>query len=227
MGFQLQDIIPWGRNLDEYHHFFGLSSQDLLRPILACADGPASFNAELTASGGRCVSIDPIYAFSAMQIRQQMGETANEVFDQLCLNSNFYNRDFYQTPEILLQVRLSAMNRFLSDYEAGKGAGRYREGSLPDLAFLPEKFDLVLCSHFIFSYSGHLSGAFHKDAIKQMLKKGNELRIFPICSLDGSSSPYLPEVELLLKQLKFEYQIEEVDYEFQKGGNRMLRIFSD
>ncbi|MAD80187.1 MAG: SAM-dependent methyltransferase, partial [Planctomycetaceae bacterium] len=33
------------------------------------ADGPASFNAELTARGGSIVSCDPIYEFTADEIR--------------------------------------------------------------------------------------------------------------------------------------------------------------
>jgi hypothetical protein len=227
MGFTLQDIVPWGRNLEEYRKMFRLTDQELKLPILSCADGPASFNAELTEMGGSCVSVDPLYAFSPLQIRNRIGETANEVYGQLCRNQDAYNWDFYQTPENLLKVRLSAMNRFLSDYEAGRSAERYREGSLPDLSFIPEKFELVLCSHFLFTYSGHLSGEFHKEAILQMLKKGHEIRIFPVCSLDGSPSPHLPEVELFLKQGNFKYNLELVDHEFQKGGNQMLRIFSE
>lgn len=227
MGFTLQDIVPWGRNLEEYRKMFRLTDQELELPILSCADGPASFNAELTEMGGSCVSVDPIYAFSSFQIRNRIDETANEVYEQLCRNLDAYNWDFYQTPENLLKIRLSAMNRFLSDYEAGRNAGHYREGSLPDLSFIPEKFELVLCSHFLFTYSGHLSRVFHQEAIMQMLMKGRELRIFPVCSLDGSPSPHLPEVELFLKQQKLEYNLELVDHEFQKGGNHMLRIFSE
>ena len=34
-----------------------------------CADGPASFNAELSGRGGRVVSCDPLYRFDAAQIR--------------------------------------------------------------------------------------------------------------------------------------------------------------
>ncbi|MDP2337934.1 MAG: SAM-dependent methyltransferase [Bacteroidota bacterium] len=227
MGFKLQEIVPWGRNLEEYRKMFRLTDQELKLSILSCADGPASFNSELTEMGGSCVSIDPLYAFSALQIRNRIDETADEVYDQLCRNRDTYNWDDYQTPENLLQVRLSAMSEFLSDYESGKSDGRYQEGSLPDLSFLTEKFELVLCSHFLFTYSGHLSGTFHQEAIVQMLEKGRELRIFPVCSLDGSPSPRLPEVELFLQQQELEYRLELVDHEFQKGGNRMLRIFSN
>ena len=52
MAFELKSIIPWGRNLSEYRNFFRLTDEDLDHPVLSCADGPASFNSELTALGG-------------------------------------------------------------------------------------------------------------------------------------------------------------------------------
>ena len=83
MGFTLRDIVPWGRNLGEYRRFFGLTNNDLNKKILACADGPASFNAELTAQGGSCISIDPVYTFSAKQIKSRIDEATQSVFEQL------------------------------------------------------------------------------------------------------------------------------------------------
>ena len=225
MGFALHDIVPWGRNLDEYRKMFSLTVHDLNKSILACADGPASFNAELTAHGGRSVSIDPIYAFTTEQISNRIIETTAEVYGQLYRNKDDYTWAYYQTPEKLLEVRLSAMNNFLSDYEYGKMEGRYRSGSLPNLAFVPENFDLALCSHFLFTYSSHLSVEFHQESILQMLGKSLELRIFPVCSLNGNPSPHLPPIEFFLKERQLEYRLEQVDHEFQRGGNIMLRIF--
>lgn len=45
MPFTLENIVPWGRSLDEYISMFQLSGKDLDAKILGCADGPASFNA--------------------------------------------------------------------------------------------------------------------------------------------------------------------------------------
>ena len=53
---------------------FALDDGDLRKTILGCGDGPASFNAELTALGGRVLSIDPVYAFTASQIRKRIDE---------------------------------------------------------------------------------------------------------------------------------------------------------
>ena len=43
---------------------FALTDEDRRSRILACADGPASFNAEMTAKGRQVTSFDPLYEFS-------------------------------------------------------------------------------------------------------------------------------------------------------------------
>ena len=48
---KLEQVVPWGRSLAEYRAMFALSEADLQRRILGCGDGPASFNAEMTAAG--------------------------------------------------------------------------------------------------------------------------------------------------------------------------------
>ena len=48
---------------------FALSEEDLNRRILGSADGPASFNSELTQRGGSMISCDPLYQFTPEQIR--------------------------------------------------------------------------------------------------------------------------------------------------------------
>lgn len=49
MPFSIDRVIPWGRTLAEYRAMFDLSESDLCGRILGCGDGPASFNAEMTA----------------------------------------------------------------------------------------------------------------------------------------------------------------------------------
>ncbi len=46
---KLNEVVPWGRSLLEYKLMFNLSEVDLNSKILGCGDGPASFNAEMTA----------------------------------------------------------------------------------------------------------------------------------------------------------------------------------
>ncbi|HKJ40862.1 MAG TPA: hypothetical protein VKA27_02165 [Sunxiuqinia sp.] len=223
----MKNIVPWGRNLSEYQQFFQLTDEDLDRLILSCADGPASFNAELKTLGGNCISIDPIYAFTTEQIKQRIDETSIGIYNQLLLHQNDYNWDYYQTPEVLLKIRLDAMNHFLSDYEDGRISRRYRNGGLPTLNSIEQEFELVLCSHFLFTYSDHLTTEFHIQSILEMLKKGNELRIFPVCKIDGKPSVHLQKVIDFLNQSAIHFQFVKVNYEFQKGGNTMLQIFKN
>ena len=51
---------------------FALAPDDLSGSILGCAAGPASFNAELTAEGHRVTSCDPLYHFTADEIRSRI-----------------------------------------------------------------------------------------------------------------------------------------------------------
>ena len=65
MPFSIDRVIPWGRTLSEYGAMFDLSEGDLCGRILGCADGPASFNAEMKAQGRSVISVDPLYSYSA------------------------------------------------------------------------------------------------------------------------------------------------------------------
>lgn len=69
MVMHLENIVPFGRSLDEYIHMFTLNADDLSRSILSVGDGPASFNAEGTKLGYQIKSIDPLYIYTAEQIR--------------------------------------------------------------------------------------------------------------------------------------------------------------
>jgi hypothetical protein len=57
----IDNIYPWGRSFDEYRKMFTLTDEDLNLKILGCADGPASFNAEMRQRGKEVVSCDPLY----------------------------------------------------------------------------------------------------------------------------------------------------------------------
>lgn len=76
---ELAKVIPWGRSFKEYRAMFSLSDVDIEKTILGCGDGPASFNAELTESGGCIVSVDPVYQFNANDIRARIANVYPEV----------------------------------------------------------------------------------------------------------------------------------------------------
>ncbi len=121
MAFTLSEIIPWGRSFDEYRRMFSLSDDDLAGRILGCGDGPASFNAEATAKRHAVVSCDPVYAFSAAEIEQRINDCYDDVIAQMRGDMDGYVWDHFRNPEHLGQCRLTAMRRFLEDFEEGKG----------------------------------------------------------------------------------------------------------
>ena len=77
---KLKEVVPWGRNLEEYKLMFNLSETDLNAKILGCGDGPASFNAEMTKLGYSVTSFDPIYQFSAQQIEERIEAVYDTVY---------------------------------------------------------------------------------------------------------------------------------------------------
>jgi hypothetical protein len=167
---KLEEVVPWGRSLAEYQSMFSLSATDLNAKILGCGDGPASFNAEMTELGHSVVSIDPVYQFSAEQIEQRVRATYEPVISQVKQNPDRYIWQNFQDADELGKARLVAMEKFLSDYESGKIAGRYLDRSLPTLEFADDQFDLCLCSHLLFLYSEQLSLDFHVAAIHELLR---------------------------------------------------------
>ncbi len=148
--FALDKIVPWGRSFDEYCRMFSLTDIDLAGRILGCADGPAGFNAEATRRGGHVVSFDPIYALSTSEIRGRIAATSQDILEQTRQNQHEFVWTSITSPEELLDTRMTAMDLFLADYDAGKVEGRYITAELPVLPFGDHTFDLAVCSHFLF-----------------------------------------------------------------------------
>lgn len=223
--FTLDKVVPWGRSFDEYRRMFALTDADLERRIIACADGPASFNADLTATGGTVVSTDPLYRCSADQIRQRIEVTVPEMVEQTKKNLNeFVWSDELPDVDTLARLRLATMERFLVDYEMGRTAGRYVAAELPAVPFAANSFDLALCSHFLFLYSEQLSDQFHLDSIRSMIQVAEEVRIFPLLELGSKPSRHIESIATALTEVGNQVTIEDVEYEFQRGGNQMMRI---
>jgi hypothetical protein len=224
MGFTLDKVVPWGRSYDEYISMFNLTEAELGLRILGCGDGPAAFNSALSQRGGNIVSIDPVYAFNAEQIRSRISETYSTVMTQMRNNQSDYVWGAIPSVEQLGTIRIAAMETFLADFEVGKQAGRYISGELPVLPFANQQFDLALSSHFLFLYSAHLSAEFHLQAILEMLRVSSEVRVFPLLTLNGAKSPYVQFIAERLMEQCFGAEIRQVSYEFQRGGNEMLVI---
>jgi hypothetical protein len=92
------------------------------------------------------------------------------------------------------------------------------------LPFADQSFDIALCSHFLFLYSDNFPLEFHRQAIEAMCRVADEARIFPILDYNANRSPFVDPLVGHLTQAGYRVAIETVDYEFQRGGNQMMRV---
>jgi hypothetical protein len=222
---RLDSIVPWGRNLAEYQAMFNLSADELKTSrILGCGDGPASFNVEASALGADVISVDPVYQFSAEQIRSRIEAVSDTIEKQLSENRDHYLWTHFASPQALVEQRLATMDLFLADYADKQHTDRYQCQCLPDLDFDNDRFDLALCSHYLFLYSEHITEKAHLDAIHEMLRVAGEVRIYPLVTLRSDISPHLQPVIRHFEQLPCHVQLKPVSYTFQKNATQMLLI---
>jgi SAM-dependent methyltransferase len=220
----LEQVVPWGRSLDEYVWMFGLSEQDLAGRILGVGDGPASFNADMHRRGRRVTSCDPIYTLGPDQIRARIEATFETVLEQTRQHRANYIWDAIASVEELGRVRMAAMARFLADYPSGGRQGRYVASTLPNLPFANGAFDLALCSHLLFLYTEQLGRDFHVQSVLEMGRAAREVRVFPLLDLQCRPSAHVGPVVRACEAAGRRVVIEEVPYEFQRGADRMMRI---
>jgi len=221
---ELKNVVPWGRSFEEYQAIFSLTEADLKKSILGCGDGPASFNAELSAQGGKVVSVDPTYHFSTEQLQNRISEVYREIMPQMYLNKDKYIWDSIPSVEELGNIRMAAMSKFIADYDAGKKEGRYIEAALPNLKFKDKQFELALCSHFLFLYSDQMSLDEHIKALKELCRVAKEVRVYPLLALNGNVSPHLDGVIAELDKSNYSTSLNNVKYQFQKGATQMLVV---
>ena len=225
MSVNLDQVVPWGRSLDEYVRMFDLAQRDLESRILDCGGGPASFNVEMHRRGRTVVSCDPIYQFSADDISRRIDETYETILQKTAQTRDNFVWHEMKSPEHLGQIRMAAMKLFLNDLPLGLAEGRYRVAELPALPFRDAEFDLALCSHLLFTYSDLFTVEFHVDSIRELCRVAREARIFPLLPSFGSRhSPHLAPVARGLTKGGYRCELRRVRYEFQKGGNEMLRV---
>jgi hypothetical protein len=143
---------------------------------------------------------------------------------QLERNKDLYVWDSLGSVEALGNIRLAAMEKFLEDYDLGKKQGRYIEGSLPQLDFADNQFDLALCSHYLFLYSQQVSLQAHIASLQALCRMAKQVRVYPLLALDGQPSPHLSATITALEQSGLSAQLADVSYEFQRGAKQMLVV---
>lgn len=66
--------------------------------------------------------------------------------------------------------------------------------------------------------------AFHIRAPDEMLRVATEVRCFPLLQIGGTPSPHVAGVVEVFRSRGANATVEPVEYEFQRGGNQMLRL---
>jgi hypothetical protein len=178
----------------------------------------------LSQQQGQVISVDPLYQFAAPEIQARIEETFPIVLAQVRRNMQDFVWSSIADVDDLGRVRMEAMQDFLADYRQGRDKKRYRTGTLPALDFPAQHFDLALCSHLLFLYSEQCSRSFHIRSVLELCRVAGEVRVFPLVDLTGSRSCHLDAVLEAIEAREYVWSVEEVNYEFQRGGNQMLRI---
>jgi hypothetical protein len=62
--------------------------------------------------------------------------------------------------------------------------------------------------------------------VRELLRVAREVRIFPLLALGSERSPYVDPVMEAMRRDGHDVAIVTVPYEFQRGGNQMLRILN-
>lgn len=223
MSFKLNSVVPWGRNFSEYKAMFMLTDEDLQKKIAGFGDGPASFNFEADKMGVNVTSYDIVYQFSKVELQNRIEEVRGIVMEQMAENMDNYVWKNIKSLDELERIRMSAMNMFLEDFEKGKTEGRYVYHNLPGRVNEDDNtYDIGLSSHFLLMYTD-LGYDFHIKAISEILRVCKEVRIFPVCDLDGSKTELIKDVKNYFLT-KYNVKLLKTKYEFQKGADKMMVI---
>ena len=211
-------MLVTSRSYTEYEAMFDLS--ELPDSILDCCAGGSSFTAEAAARGVDAVAVDQAYELPATElvdtVRRSLPDGA-QIVDE---HAASFVWNWYGDPARRDDLRIEAADRFLQDVSVAPE--RYVAGSLPELPFEDGRFDLVLCSHLLFTWADKYDRDWHLAALKELVRVSrSEVRIFPLVQ-QGAGDPvlYLPELLDALQPVRSE--IRKVPYEFQVGADQML-----
>lgn len=206
---------------------FGLD-ESLLRNgrILDCPAGASSFSAEAHQKGIDVTACDILYDLTADKLMEKGKKDIKHVFEKFDEANHLYVWKYYKDKSEVMTLRNKALEIFADDFTNGFKEGRYRYAELPHLPFPDKFFSLVLSSNFLFLYGDRLDLNFHKTCIKELIRvSSDEVRIFPLIGLDAKPYPYLNEILSFLDSDDIKVEIVEVPFEFQKGANKMIKLY--
>jgi SAM-dependent methyltransferase len=189
--------------------------------VLDCCAGGSSFAAE---SGGLAVAVDPVYARGIRELEALVDAGLRDGGRIIGEHADRFEWGWYGDPVRRADLRRAAAELFLTDLRTR--SGRYVAGALPNLPLAADSFDLVLCSHLLFTWSDQLDADWHRAAIAELIRVARgEVRIFPlVVQGTGAPVPFLDTLRCDLHAAGHRTSLREVPYRFQRGADRMLVI---
>lgn len=213
-----------GRTFEEYRTLFDLSLADLRgKAILDCPGGPSAFTAVASLFDASVTAVDPEYGPPAETLARTCTDAVERTIDQLAEKRDLFVWEYYGDVETRGRYLRAAAERFLADYALNPG--RYVQSRLPSLPFETDAFDLTLSANLLFLYDDRLDVAFHTASLRELARvSSDEVRVFPLHSLDGEQSAILPRVTGSLEADGLRVGVRDVPYEFQPGATEMLVV---
>jgi hypothetical protein len=213
-------VLVTSRSYAEYEAMFDL--KELPDSVLDCCAGGAGFTAEAAARGVDAVAVDPAYELDHPELVDSVRKSLPATSGIVDEHQGSFVWHWYGSPERKDQYRIEAADLFLQDVAAAPE--RYVAAGLPDLPFGDRRFELVLCSHLLFTWADKYDRDWHVAALRELIRVSNaEVRIFPlVLQGDGEQIPWLPDLLDSLEGVTCE--IRKVPYEFQLGADEMLVI---
>jgi hypothetical protein len=224
-------MLVTSRSAAEYHAMFDLTPGELATiSVLDCCAGGSSFAAETNGTNGsngsnaRVLAVDPAYAVPRRALAARVRAGLTEGGRIIDAHADRFEWGWYGTPERRAQMRTTAARRFLTDLD--DHPGRYLAAALPDLPFADGSFELVLCSHALFTWSDVLDAAWHRAALDELLRvTRREIRVYPLVVLGtGRQVDFLEPLRFHLHAAGHRSHLRPVAYRFQRGANKMLVI---
>jgi SAM-dependent methyltransferase len=200
---------------------FGLTPGDLAGSVLDCGAGGSSLAAD---TRGGVVAVDPAYVLGRRALASRVRASLRDGDRIIDAHADRFDWGWYGGPARRAEMRRAAAERFLADLR--ERPHRYLAGALPHLPLASGRFDLVLCSHLLFTWSDRLDEDWHRRALDELVRVARrQIRIFPLV-VQATAEPvaFLDGLRAELHAAGHRCAIRQVPYVFQRGADQMLVI---
>jgi len=159
--------------------------------VLDCPGGPSGLVAGAIERDINMVAVDPQYSETAETLARRGADDIKLTINKARKDPSLRMEDSEYA--VFEQEKQNALAAFMQAYRVHPE--RFVVGSLPELPFENGAFDLVLSGHLLFVYAPRSLGGimkselfdldFHIAAVRELIRVGKEVRIFPTYAFTG------------------------------------------